>query len=57
MKRTWLQLALLAFCASGALLRPLSAQAAEPAAESFAVFEYRVLGNTLLPALEIERTL
>jgi hemolysin activation/secretion protein len=57
MKRTSPLLALLAFCASGALLRPVSAQAAEPAAESFAVFEYRVLGNTLLPALDIERTL
>lgn len=35
----------------------LAAEPAAPASDHFDVLEYRVLGNTVLPAIEIERTL
>jgi hemolysin activation/secretion protein len=47
----------LAALLSAVAARGFAAQPAAPAADHFDVLEYRVLGNTVLPAIEIERTL
>lgn len=47
----------LAALLSVAAARGFAAQAAAPATDHFDVLEYRVLGNTVLPSIEIERTL